>query len=110
MSRKARPGNRIKDKQARFQHICPHCNSVAAARTSREITPLTREIYMQCLDVTCGHTWRSLLSAVATIVPSQRPNPDVFIPRSTRKLNEETESTDARQLGLDCVPPAPPQE
>lgn len=110
MPRKSRPGNRLKDKHARFQHICPHCGSVAVTRTTREMSPLTRELYIQCCNFECGHTWRALLAAVATIVPSRTPNPAIFIARSTRKLNEEMVPTDERQIGLDGVPALPPQE
>lgn len=63
-----------------MQHICPHCNSKATCRTSRAVSPLTRELYMQCHNVECGHTWKSHLAAVGTIVPSQIPNPQVFLP------------------------------
>lgn len=110
MPRKVRAGNSIRNKQARFQHICPHCGGVAASRTTRELSPLTREIYIQCLNFECGHTWKSFLSIVATIVPSQIPNPKVFIPRSNRKLDEEAEPFNKQQIGLDGIPPLPPQQ
>lgn len=104
MARKKRPGNRLHDKHARLQHLCPHCGTVAVCRSSREITPLTRELYVQCCNIDCGHTWRSVLSIVATIAPSQCPNPQVFVPRSERKMQEEAPSTDSRQIGLPNIP------
>jgi len=63
---------------------CPHCASRARIGTSKKITAITREIYYQCTNIECGHTWASLLSAVRTIVPSRIPNPTVFIPLSER--------------------------
>jgi len=63
---------------------CPHCGSKAAIRTSKEVSLITRELYFQCTNHECGHTWTSLLSAIRTIVPSQLPNPAVFIPLSDK--------------------------
>ena len=63
---------------------CPHCASKARISTSKKITPITREIYYQCSNIECGHTWAAHLSAVRTIVPSRIPNPAVFIPQSER--------------------------
>lgn len=65
-----------------MKHICPHCKSKATCRTSRDVTDLTRELYMQCHNIECGHTWKSIMTAVNTIVPSQVPNPRVFLARS----------------------------
>lgn len=59
---------------------CPHCGSKANIRSSRELSEISRELYYQCENVECGHTWRSLLSMIRTIVPSRTPNPKVFIP------------------------------
>lgn len=64
--------------------VCPHCSSKASIKTSKKITAITREIYFQCSNFECGHTWAALLSAVRTIVPSRIPNPDVHIPQSSR--------------------------
>lgn len=74
---------------------CPHCASKARISTSKKITPLTREIYYQCTNIECGHTWAAHLSAVRTIVPSRIPNPTVYIPQSERS---ET-MTDANPSG-----------
>ncbi|HEY9210370.1 MAG TPA: ogr/Delta-like zinc finger family protein [Methylotenera sp.] len=63
---------------------CPHCSSRATISTSKKITAITREIYFQCTNIQCGHTWAAHLSAVRTICPSRTPNPAVFIPLSAR--------------------------
>lgn len=63
---------------------CPHCEKKANIRTSKHITAITRELYYQCSNVNCGHTWVALISAIRTIVPSQTPNPKVYIPTSER--------------------------
>lgn len=62
--------------------ICPHCSSVAKLRTSRAFSPITREQYYICKNEMCGHAWKVMLTAVATIVPSRCPNPSIFIPMS----------------------------
>jgi len=63
---------------------CPHCGSKSRVAASRMMSPLSRESYHQCLNVECGHTWRSIMSAVMTIVPSRTPNPEVHIPLSEK--------------------------
>ncbi|MGB1763782.1 ogr/Delta-like zinc finger family protein [Alloalcanivorax xenomutans] len=56
---------------------CPHCRANAWARTSRELSPLLREIYYQCSDVECGHTWVATLEASRTLSPSAKANPAI---------------------------------
>ncbi len=68
----------------RMRVICPHCESKAEIRTSKAISEISREIYFQCTNPECGHTWASLLSAIRTIVASRIPNPKVFIPLSDK--------------------------
>jgi hypothetical protein len=68
--------------------VCPHCGCVAKIRTSRDISQMTREAYVQCENIECCHVWRVLISAVTTIVPSLNPKPEVFI-RPTRKLDKD---------------------
>lgn len=59
---------------------CPHCKSKAATRSSREITPIYREVYFGCNNVLCGHTYKAGISIVSTISPSAIPDPAVSIP------------------------------
>jgi hypothetical protein len=79
-----------------MQHHCPHCQSKATCRTSRTITVTMRELYMQCHNIECGHTWKSLLAVSHSIVPSQCPNPKVFLPSRHRP----EKAADDRQMTL----------
>ena len=74
--------------------LCPHCGRPARIRTSRAITNLTRECYVQCENVECCHVFRVIVSAVATVSPSLSPNAAVYLPAKRR------DETDARQLSL----------
>lgn len=78
-----------------MQHLCPHCNTKSTCRTSRTVTNTMRELYMQCHNVECGHTWKSILAVSHTIVPSQQPNPKVFLPSRLK-----APAADDRQLDL----------
>lgn len=69
---------------SRMRIKCPHCSSSAVIRTSKEMSPISREVYFQCSNFKCGHTWKSILSAICTIVPSCIPNPEVYIPQSDK--------------------------
>ena len=68
----------------RVRVFCPHCNHQATIRSSKDLSPLSRELYFQCTNFECGHTWRSLLSIVNTIVPSQKPRSNIYIPLADR--------------------------
>lgn len=63
---------------------CHHCGSPATIRTSRKLSELSTEQGFQCTNIECGHTWVALTSAIRTLVPSQQPNPKVFVPLSAR--------------------------
>lgn len=61
---------------------CPHCNGRSIARSSRELSGTMREIFFQCLDVECGHTYVAQLEIVRTLSPSGKPNSAVRVPMS----------------------------
>jgi hypothetical protein len=63
---------------------CPHCNSRALIRTSREVSGTTREITYQCQSMECGHVWVSAITAMRTLTLPSSPNPKVRIPLSAR--------------------------
>lgn len=65
-------------------NLCPHCSTKARIRTSRDVSEISRETYFQCTNIECGHTWKSISTAILTIVPSQIPNPKVHIPLSEK--------------------------
>lgn len=63
---------------------CPHCGTLAKARSSEEITPLFRELRFQCTNVDgddfCGATFVAALEIRRMIVQSARPNPRIKLP------------------------------
>lgn len=62
---------------------CPHCNSAARVRTSRELSPVYREQFMQCTNVQCGFTYVVGCEVLRTLSPSGSPRPDVCVPQSS---------------------------
>jgi hypothetical protein len=50
-------------------------------RTSRNITPMFREVYFTCREVFCGASFKASLNIDAEISPSAAPNPKVDLPR-----------------------------
>lgn len=69
-----------------MQYTCPHCDQAAKIRTSRKITELTREYYVQCENVECFHAWVVIASGVRTLQPSLNPNPLVYVPSRSPTL------------------------
>lgn len=61
---------------------CPHCDSRAIARSSRELSVTMREIIYMCIDPECGHTYVAQLEIVRTLSPSAKPKSEVRLPIS----------------------------
>lgn len=80
--------DRVKPPRTRVPStMCPHCDAPAVTRSSLPIAPLIREIYYQCTNVFCGHTFVATLEIVRTVTPSQTPRADVRLPMLTRGGN-----------------------
>lgn len=41
---------------------CPYCREPGRVRTSEEVTPLHRDVWFNCRNAKCGHTWKASLS------------------------------------------------
>lgn len=69
------------DDVSRFAPMyCPHCNMRARVRSSKQITGQHRDMYYQCVNLFCGHTFKASLAYEFGIVPSNIPNPKVDLP------------------------------
>lgn len=66
---------------------CPHCGSKSNIRSSRSVTRMTRELYCQCTNLDCGHTFASLVEVVRTLSPSSIPDPDIARQLAGRSAN-----------------------
>lgn len=69
-----------------MKYNCPHCAARMHVRTSRAVSLLSRELYLQCPNVECAYTCAAILSAVRTIAPSMRPNPKAYLPLGRTRL------------------------
>lgn len=85
--------------------LCPHCRLAAVTMTSRELSPLVREIYLQCINVDCGHRFVAHLGIVRTLVPSLHPSPTVSLPIVERRANDILVQ---RAADAAAPPPSPP--
>lgn len=59
---------------------CPHCKSRGTRRTSRRIALTLSEVYYQCSNLACGHTWKASLIYDHGLSPSAIPDPKVDLP------------------------------
>lgn len=82
---------------------CPHCQTIPHRRTSRQITGTYREIYYQCRNMACGHTWKASETYDYGIVPSGIADPAVDLP--LRPMSRD----DAMVLAAQPPPPDPDQ-
>lgn len=61
---------------------CPHCGGYARIRSSSQISPVCRELYLACTNEECGWRGKAGLEITWTLAPSQQPDPKVRIPFS----------------------------
>lgn len=83
---------------------CPHCKSRGNRRTSREVDVTMREVYYQCSNLACGHTWKASLVYEHGLSPSAIPDPKVTLPMRPMDRQRVIEA-----LGDAKAPPDPSQ-
>jgi len=83
---------------------CPHCDTIATIRTSKELAATVREAKVQCANVECAHTWIARVVAERTIAPSMQPKPGVYIPLSPRSPAAQP-ARSQMELGMDFPSP-----
>lgn len=81
--------------------LCPHCNSPSLIRNSDRVTPVAKDLYMNCLNSDCGHTWKAQVSIVHTLSPSAMPNPEIEIPMAPPEYQRRRYPAGARGPGDD---------
>lgn len=79
---------------------CPHCSSVANIRSSRRVTRFTRELYCQCSNLECGHTFVALTEVVRTLAPSNTPDPEVARQLAARSAASTEQHVNGCELSL----------
>lgn len=81
---------------------CPACGSKALTRSSEEITPTYRRLYMACTDLHCAMTFTSSLAFESILSPSGVSAE--FRPAQVK--DEKAPGSDFGQLSiLDLLPP-----
>jgi hypothetical protein len=64
----------------RLSTRCAHCRCIARVQSKKVVTPTYDELYFQCTNLMCGHTWKAALSFVHTISPSAEPREGLNLP------------------------------
>lgn len=72
--------NSVTTRMRRGTIICPVCNHDAGIRDSDQETELVKSLWIMCLNVDCGLTWKAQISFVYTISPSAIERPDLVLP------------------------------
>lgn len=69
-------------------HTCPHCEAQAVTYTSRMLSRLVTERYVQCTNVLCGCRFVIQIGVVRVTVPSLMPSAEVNLPMVERRAND----------------------
>jgi len=72
----------------RSAHTCPHCEAKAVTYTSRKLSALVTEQYVQCTNLECGCQYVVQVGVVRMTVPSAMPAADVNLPLVARRGND----------------------
>lgn len=89
-----------------IRHICPHCQGRMRTITSKRLSALVREIYVDCMNVDCSFRGVIQMGFVRTLVPSLTPSAEVRLPIVERRANDII--VPAAQSGAGELPPASP--
>lgn len=65
---------------AYWRFPCPHCGEKTVARSSDQVSRLSKETRCVCQNPECGHTFVTVTQVVRSISPSACPHPDVNLP------------------------------
>jgi hypothetical protein len=74
--------------KSRNGHSCPHCKAVAQVYTSRKVTEIVSEKYLQCTNLDCGFQFVIQIGVVRALIPSLMPDPDINVPLVERRSND----------------------
>lgn len=99
------------DDAGRFAPLyCPHCGFRGRIRSSKQVTGQHRDMYYQCVNLFCSHSWRASLAYEYGIVPSGIPNPKVDLPLRPMERQAFLEATRPRDTAqpdmFDSGPPS----
>lgn len=73
---------------SRIANACPHCRSRMRTITSRQQSPLVRDVYLDCMNVDCGFRCVAQVGIVRALVQSLIPNAQVSLPIVERRAND----------------------
>ncbi|GLT22741.1 hypothetical protein GCM10007933_22010 [Zoogloea oryzae] len=61
------------EQQPSLRLRCPACNGPARVRNSQDISPSTRQLYMQCTNTRCLCIFESIAETTKVFAPSMLP-------------------------------------
>lgn len=98
--------------KGRARARCPHCQSAANCRSSREIAITNRELYYECTNLFCGHAWKSSEIYDHGLRPSAIPDPKINLKLrvpNRQDVLEMMRDRDPHQPELFEAPPIDPE-
>ena len=73
--------NLVTTRMRRGTIVCPICNHDGGIRDSDKETELVTSLWIMCLNVDCGMTWKAQISFVYTLSPSAIDS-DLVLPQA----------------------------
>lgn len=70
----------LAQRQRRSLIVCPVCNANCRIYSINDVTPTVKDLWVQCLNITCGHAARHQISMVYVLCPSAIPHEHLDLP------------------------------
>lgn len=86
-----------------YKNVCPICHHKMRVRNSVGEHPLMRSVYIDCLSIVCGATFRASLEITHIMSPSAIENPSIKLPladSAIRAAAMKSECDDDKQIDL----------
>lgn len=86
-----------------YKNVCPICHYKMRVRNSVGEHPLMRIVYIDCLSLVCGATFRASLEITHLMSPSAIENPSINLPladSAIRAAASKAESVEDKQIDL----------
>lgn len=86
-----------------YKNVCPICHHKMRVRNSIGEHPLMRTVYIDCLSLLCGATFRASLEITHLMSPSAVENLSIDLPMADsaiRAAAAKVESADDKQIDM----------
>lgn len=86
-----------------YKKVCPDCGTRLRVRNSIGMNELLREVYMECMNISCGATFSGHLEITHRLSPPAIANPRISLPVADSAIRRRAKMSvsDDRQMDIE---------